>query len=170
MNKSKLMALVVDDNPWWLRMLVRLVSDADYVVLMANSYEEALRKISTNPPDLIVADLRLKDEDDSNIKGLLLIKGLKESGQLDSAIVVTGYPTSETRDMADNLGIAYFEKGNFNRVEFLKELQLQSVSNDMTEPTSLTKTQEILFKLARGLRCVDRALSRSRRSALELMP
>jgi ActR/RegA family two-component response regulator len=162
MDSSKLRALVVDDNPVWLRMLVRLVNEVNYEVTTASSCEEAWQKIEKDMPDLVVADLRLKDEDESNTEGLLLIGKLKEDRELESAVLVTGYPTPEAKNMADRLGIAYFEKSSFSRSDFLQE-----IGRDTAESSASAKSEHSRMNLAKGWKRVARAFRRSHQVSLE---
>ena len=123
MGKVLPRALVVDDNQSWLKTLTRLVRDAGYSVSTAQTYAEALLEVGKNesPPDLIVTDIRLRDDDESNEDGLRLLVELYERGQLRASMVVTGYPSPETRQVAERLGAVYLEKGNFTREDFRSE-------------------------------------------------
>lgn len=125
MMSKTLRALVIDDQPHWLKMLTRLLSGTDYSVSTAQSYDAALREIDrdSHPPDLIVTDIRLRDNDDHNVDGLRLLNTLRKSGKLRSCIIVTGYPSPGTRSLADLLGAAYLEKGDFSRNDFWRELR-----------------------------------------------
>jgi CheY-like chemotaxis protein len=125
MKQAALKALVVDDNLRWLKTLTRLVQDMGYSISTAQSYAEALLAVEKKqaPPDLIVTDIRLRDGDESNIEGLLLLQEVHKRGQLRASIVVTGYPSPETRHIAEQLGAVYLEKGSFTREDFRREME-----------------------------------------------
>jgi ActR/RegA family two-component response regulator len=111
-------ALVVDDNERWLRTLARLVSYFGYSVSTAQTYDEALELTrSDSPPNLLIVDVRLQDDNKENIDGLRLIQEMKESGRLQKSIVVTGYPTREIHQAAKDLGCGYLEKGAFFSID-----------------------------------------------------
>lgn len=116
-------ALVVDDNPMWLKTLSRLIRGIGYSISAAQTYTEALLEVERSqvPPDLVVTDVRLSDHDESNTDGLRLLQELSGRGQLRASIVVTGYPSPETRRIAAQLGAVYLEKGNFTTQDFRRE-------------------------------------------------
>ncbi len=116
--KEMFMALIIDDNPLWLKTLARLTGEAVYTILTAKAFEEALHTVEDSTPDLIITDIRLNDEDESNIDGLRLLMILHEREQLKASIVVTGYPNTEIRRAAEQLGAIYLEKGSFTREIF----------------------------------------------------
>lgn len=122
-KQTLLKALVVDDNPFWLRMLSRLVSGSNYAVFTAKTYDAALRVAREERPDLVVTDIRFRDDDEFNMDGLRLLQKLQELGQLKRSIVVTGYSDPIKRDAANRVGALYFEKGNFTREDFQNELE-----------------------------------------------
>ncbi len=123
MAQKLITALVVDDNLSWLRTLTRLTGEAGYTILTAKVFDEALLTAEKSKPDLIVTDIRLKDDDDSDIGGIRLLSILHEQGKLNASIVVTGYPDPETRKAAEQLGASYLEKGSFTREDFRYRLK-----------------------------------------------
>ena len=115
-------ALVVDDNPSWLDTLTRLAIGVGYTVATARTYAEAMHKLEgLISPDLVITDIRLQDDKESNEDGLLLLRKLSQRGQLRASIVVTGYPSLQTREAAEKLGAAYFVKGRFTGEDFRRE-------------------------------------------------
>jgi ActR/RegA family two-component response regulator len=122
-KRYSLKALVVDDNGTWLRALTRLISEAGYQVVTAQTYKDALQIIrgSESPPDLVVTDVRLEDDDSSNEDGLELLLEMRRRGQLAASMVVTGYPSDRAKDVASQVGAVYLEKGQFRRDKFHQE-------------------------------------------------
>jgi CheY-like chemotaxis protein len=57
-NKSQTVLLVDDESPWLEAMTIVLRNES-YNVITANSGEEALKKLETKKPDLILADIRM---------------------------------------------------------------------------------------------------------------
>lgn len=120
MTDKRREALVVDDNDLWLEILTRLTKDSGYYVFTAHTCDEAMLKVkqSQSAPDLVVTDVRLRDDDESNIDGLRLLLELEKRQELRSSIVVTGYPDDKTRKIAQRLGATYMEKHDFDREDF----------------------------------------------------
>ncbi len=51
--------LVVDDDPWILRMVTATLQKRDYVVDTAREGRQALQRASANPPDVIISDVMM---------------------------------------------------------------------------------------------------------------
>jgi CheY-like chemotaxis protein len=72
--------LAVDDDPFIRTMLEKVLSEANYEVILATDGEEALAKVYRDLPDLIISDVVMPKLD-----GLELVKKLK--GQLQTSII-----------------------------------------------------------------------------------
>jgi DNA-binding response OmpR family regulator/signal recognition particle receptor subunit beta len=55
--------LVVDDEPKWLRIVELYLQGRQHQVMTAATGQDALDRIKTNPPDLIIADIGMPDMD-----------------------------------------------------------------------------------------------------------
>ena len=64
---GKLQVLVVDDEPAILRFLKPALEANDYDVASAKGVAEALKRIATHPPDVVVLDLGLPDGDGKDV-------------------------------------------------------------------------------------------------------
>ena len=150
MGKVLPKALVVDDSERWLKTLTQLVRDVGYSVSTAQTYAAALLEVeeSYSPPDLIVTDIRLKDEDESNIDGLRLLMELRKRGQLGASIVVTGYPSPKTRRVAERLGAVYIEKGSFTREDFRREVERIRRKSSSDSGRCLRFRRQLAFSVA----------------------
>ncbi|MFC1709665.1 response regulator [Candidatus Omnitrophota bacterium] len=72
----------------------------------AESGEEALSKLSSFNPDLMILDVRMGGMD-----GLDVLKKMREAGNKTEVIMVTGMTEQETMDTANELGvIGYIHK------------------------------------------------------------
>lgn len=60
---DSLSILVVDDTRINVDLLVLLLQKKNYIVCVAESGKEALQKIATNPPDLILLDIMMPEMD-----------------------------------------------------------------------------------------------------------
>jgi PAS domain S-box-containing protein len=88
--------LVVDDEPDARALLRRLLEECDAVVSTAASAAEALAALQSNPPDVLVSDIGMPDED-----GFTLIRRVRalpaEQGGRTPAIALTAYARAEDR-------------------------------------------------------------------------
>lgn len=121
-SSTKKAILIVDDQPNWRKLFVELLED-EYTTITASNYPQALETLLLQKPPfhLVIADLRLNDEDDSNEDGLRLIDMCNRMGKYTKAILVTGYPSIETvkRAFKDLDVVEYIDKGQaINPTEF----------------------------------------------------
>ncbi len=88
--------LVVDDDAILLRLAVRVLGGAGYLVRVAASAEAALQSLMTDGmPQLIVVDLRLPQ-----MTGLAFTKQLRMAGVTLPIVAYSGGDTTEGRDAA----------------------------------------------------------------------
>jgi type IV pilus assembly protein PilB len=77
---THLRILAVDDDPFIRKMLQKVLTEAQYDVVLATDGEEALEKVYRERPDLIISDVVMP-----NMDGLSLVKKLKS--QLQTSII-----------------------------------------------------------------------------------
>jgi ActR/RegA family two-component response regulator len=89
--------LIVEDYPNWRDFMVQLLED-EFDVTKAENYEEAINIIQNQvlPFHVIVADIRLRDNDQDNKDGLRLVEEVNRISRFTKAIVITGYPSVDT--------------------------------------------------------------------------
>ncbi len=93
--------LVVDDLPDWRVTLRGLLTDEGYAVQVAGSSQEALALLAENHFDVAVLDVRLDETDEENKEGLdYLAVEIKKNWPEVKRIIITGYPTSESVNLA----------------------------------------------------------------------
>ena len=162
-------ALVVDDNVEWLDTLAKLAGEIGYDVLRAQGYSEALHhvQLTEEPIELIVTDVKLRDNDPSNVDGLHLLRILRENVRIKYGIVVTGYPNSTSKSISRELEAEYLVKGRFTKADFrraeakMRETQNNNSSGKAREASlSLTHTGIRLF-FSSTLRVVSDPLIRT---------
>lgn len=91
--------LVVEDDPD-ARELVRLtLEEAGASVEAVATASEARREISADPPDVLISDIRMPEED-----GYSLIRSLRDAGIQTPAIALTAYARREDADQAREAG------------------------------------------------------------------
>ncbi len=108
--------LVVDDDPHVREALQRQISDQGYRVLVAESGEEALKRIEEERPDVLLLDMLLNDMEGSEI--IIRLKGDPATGRMP-ILVLTGVPLGRSKeDILRNFGIAALSKP-WNEAELL---------------------------------------------------
>lgn len=111
--------LVVDDDEFMRRLLVQLLSSAQYEVEAVGSAKEAQQYLSMSTPDLILMDFRLPDSD-----GILLTRELKEqpASQGIPVIMLTGQSEKQVIVNSRQAGAVDFVAKPFNRDLLLKKV------------------------------------------------
>ena len=82
--------LIVDDEPFNLDLLEQELTDKGYVSERANGGSEALKKIESFQPDLVLLDHMMPD-----LNGLEVLKELRKRGNDVPVIMVTAHGTIE---------------------------------------------------------------------------
>jgi DNA-binding NtrC family response regulator len=113
--------LVVEDDPIMAKSLDRIFEHYGYTITVAESAEEAVRRMETELYDLVLTDLRL-----SNRSGLDVLTACKRLQPDTEVIIMTAFGTVETAVQAIQNG----------------------ASDYITKPF---KNQELLFKIERAM-------------------
>jgi len=95
--------LVVDDNAQYREAFKRAILLEGYEACEASHAEEALLKIQSEPPDVVVTDLQMRTERE----GLDLIEILKAFDPLMPVIMISGVGSFEEGALATRLGAAH---------------------------------------------------------------
>ncbi|RJQ86139.1 MAG: response regulator [Desulfobacteraceae bacterium] len=86
--------LVVDDDPFIMRLVAEMLADLDYRVDMAKDGLQALRAMSTGRYDLVVTDLEMPI-----MSGYHLASRVKEKSRDTKIIIMTGHCQNELADL-----------------------------------------------------------------------
>jgi two-component system, NtrC family, response regulator PilR len=95
--------LVVDDETDFLATYERLLRRQAYDVVTVTSRAAGLAALAGEPLDLVISDLRLPDGD-----GLDVVRAARDARDPVPVIVITGYPSDETRRAALAAGATMF--------------------------------------------------------------
>jgi len=98
--------LIVDDSSVMRKIVQRTLRQAGYAghdIDEAEDGEDALEKISTDTPDLVLCDWNMP-----RMSGIELLEALKERGSVPSFAFVTSESTGEMRSRATEAGAAAF--------------------------------------------------------------
>ena len=91
--------LVVDDDPYFLRVLSRLLSAENFQVKTAEGAAQAAQVLQHENFDVVVSDLRLPDGD-----GLTILQELRKTGAETPVVILTAYGEVESYIAAMNAG------------------------------------------------------------------
>ncbi len=95
--------LVVDDEPDFLKMVrARLEEDGHEVVVAADG-EEALRKVKSEKPDVVLLDILMPRMD-----GLKVLRRIRQADRHLPVYMMTSFSTTERFGLAKKLGAAGF--------------------------------------------------------------
>jgi two-component system nitrogen regulation response regulator NtrX len=104
--KGKKKILIVDDDEGICKTLGLILEDEGFIIDVANSGKEALKKSETSNYNVVLLDIRLPD-----IEGTKLLKAFRQSTPKMIKIMMTGFPQIGNAIEALNLGAdAYFMK------------------------------------------------------------
>ena len=98
--------LIVDDQILYLKSL-ELALRKKFEVITAQSYHDAIEKLK-NEVDLALIDIRLDEDDESNIEGLKILEWIKMNKPEISAFVMSAYKEFSYAEQALNLGAKHF--------------------------------------------------------------
>jgi CheY-like chemotaxis protein len=106
--------LVMDDEPSVRSLLVRVLDGAGHQVSAVESGEEALRLLAQERFDLIVADKNLP-----GMNGLEVLRLARTQHPGLQAILITGFPSEESRETAAALGVHSYVVKPFGILDIL---------------------------------------------------
>jgi len=142
--------LIVDDNPTVVELLRSHLKPYPYGVELAYDGEEALERVRSEPPDLILLDLMMP-----RISGFEICQRIKSDKrtQFIPIIVITALSEQEDKLKAIELGADDFLVKPINRLELttrIKSLLRMKLMHD-----DLDTSESILFSLAAALESKD---------------
>ncbi len=121
--------LIVDDIEEYLRSLENALRD-EYDVRTAKSLKEAKEKVTSEEVDIVLADIRLSEEEKDNRDGLVFLEWLKMNKPKIPVIMMSAYKEFDLAVDALNLGAEYFLKKPINLVE-LKGILTTVIKNEL---------------------------------------
>lgn len=129
---STSVALVVEDEDDWGRVLTDLLQQVGCSVVVARTASEALEtcRRAAQPFALVVVDVRLEHERDDS--GILLVESLTRGSSARRWVVVTSLPNAEHRLRVERLGATYLPKSELSRERFSELLGGSASAADAT--------------------------------------
>ncbi len=142
--------LVVDDEPVNRKLMRELLATRGYQIELAGNGEEALSKVRTHHPDLILLDVMMPQLD-----GLQTCRILKadETTRLVPIVLLTAMASLEDRVAGIEAGADDFITKPFNAVELLARVRSLVRVKHLND--QLERTEGILFALAATVEAKD---------------
>ncbi len=142
--------LVVDDNPTNVELIRAQLKPFPYEIQTAYDGEEALERVKTEVPDLILLDLMMP-----KLSGYEVCKVLKSNPdtELIPIIIVTALRDLEDKLKSIELGADDFLIKPFNRLELTTRVRSLLRLKDLYD--DLDKSESIVFTLAETLEAKD---------------
>ncbi len=110
--------LIIDDEAIIRDLLSEFLAGLGYSVVLAKSGADGLKKIHDPTVKIALVDLKLPDMD-----GIDVIKKMKTI-RLDLAtVIMTAFPTPESRSQAEKLGVTAYLTKPFNLTELQAVIQ-----------------------------------------------
>ncbi len=106
--------LVIDDDKSARLLLERVLSRAGHTVTLVDNGEQGLILLSKEVYDLIITDKNLP-----GIDGLEVLRLARQQIPTLQAIVITGFPTPETKSSARDLGVFSYVTKPFGILDIL---------------------------------------------------
>jgi two-component system, cell cycle response regulator DivK len=112
--------VVIEDNEHSARMVFKLLSRADFKVILAEDGETGLTAVFENRPDLVLIDLGLPD-----IDGQTVIALIRQQDDLASLPIIafTAWPEETARSMATAYGCDGVITKPINTRDFVQQIK-----------------------------------------------
>jgi two-component system, response regulator RegA len=158
--------LIVEDDDFLRQRLVRAFQERGFAVQGAASAEEA-RRLSEEPPELAVVDLRIGDD-----SGLAVLRDLLAKDPATRVVMLTGYGSIATAVEAIKLGAVHYLTKPADADQILAALYRNSAPEEAVvpgEPLSLARAEwehinQVLMSVSGNISEAARRLGLHRRS------
>ena len=133
--------LIVDDEPSNRRILAQELAHRGYAVDVAKDGAEALRKVESTRPDLVVLDYMLPD-----LSGLDVLKVLRQRDDDTPVVMITAYGTVERAVQAMRDGAYDFITRPFepDHIALVVHLRRESVLLHVRDPVRAAAAPRVL--------------------------
>lgn len=116
--KTEPYILVIDDENYICESCDRIFSNAGYRVDTNISASKGFRQALTNPYDAIILDINLVESD-----GMKLLYGIRKKKPDVPVVIITGYPSEDSRRMSSTMGVIDYITKPFEPAELLEPVQ-----------------------------------------------
>ncbi len=172
-NPTKGKVLIVDDAPDTLDIIQKLLSYEGYVVILATTGEEGVKKVEEEKPDVVLMDINLP-----GIDGTEALKKIRKINPIQSVIMLTAYATVDNAIRALKEGASDFVKKPFENEHLIhivnqaleKYRTLRERNNLEEEVRRLSLTDDLtgLYNHRNFFKTLESELTRLRRQKTSL--
>lgn len=129
MNRDPII-LVVDDEPYMIRLLQHHIERAGYRMIKATNGREALDRIREDKPGLVLMDVMMPE-----INGLEVLAEIRnEPATRDlPVIIMTANAQRFTREEAETAGVSAFLTKPFSPTQLMAEVRRQLEKSELSE-------------------------------------
>ena len=122
--------LIVDDEPFMLRLIQHHLENAGYEMIKARNGREAVEAATRENPCLVVMDAMM-----ANMDGLSALRQLKQepSTRAIPVIMLTANPHKYTREEAESSGAAIFLTKPFSPTHLLEEIRKHTLNLEVPQ-------------------------------------
>ena len=122
--------LIVDDEPFMLRLIQHHLEHAGYEMIQARNGREAVEAATRENPRLVVMDAMMP-----NMDGLTALRKLKQEPATRSipVIMLTANPHKYSREEAESSGAAIFLTKPFSPTQLLEEIRKYTLAIDVPQ-------------------------------------
>lgn len=150
MNRSTTAILIVDDDKSITETLTAILQSEGYVTASAASAKEALERVTTQPFDLVLLDIKLPDKE-----GTQLLTDLRKITPETIQIIITGYPSIKSATEALNGGAALYLTKPFDPDDLLEAIRSKLEEEKQKERITGKKIVEYAQQRARRAQFTD---------------
>ena len=155
--------LVIDDNADIRFLICNILQENGYSIRSAANYDQAIKEINTNLPDIAIVDIKL-DKGDKD--GIDLLKLLVNKNKSLPVIMISGHANVQVAVEAIRIGAYEFVEKPFSSEKLLnyvkRALEVTSIKKDVEKGRTLPEIIDFLL--------TDKPLKESsHRSKLELI-
>jgi signal transduction histidine kinase/CheY-like chemotaxis protein len=169
--------LVVEDNKKDRLLLSKIVLTNGFDVSEAGNGYEALEKVETEPPDIIISDIMLPEMD-----GFMLIrkiKGKETTKNIPFIFYTKTFVSDEDQELGFSLGAARFLKKPLKPGELLCEIdsvlkehkpgKIKSAGHEITDKEYLKKySAQLSLKLESRIRMLEQEIEKRKKTEADL--
>jgi DNA-binding NtrC family response regulator len=135
--------LIVDDEPNYGRILLKVLRDQGFDPTAVTSAEEALQIIQDEPPDAVLSDIRMPGMD-----GMALLEVIRKNDPEIAVVLMTAYGTHVQEERAKQLGAYHYLRKPFENQEVVQTVRLAMERRELLRKTrDLTRALEERYSL-----------------------
>jgi CheY-like chemotaxis protein len=110
--------LLIDDEKELCSLLGDSLSSRGFQMEFAHTQREALKRLKTRRPDLVLLDLRLPDGD-----GMMLLSAIRKLTPAPAVIITTAYGGEETKSDAEKMGALDFIDKPYHEEDIIRRIR-----------------------------------------------